>query len=249
MKECMIEASACYRNAGDSKATTAKAMKKATSKASTKATYRGAPSSSSNPWIAHVQAYRASHGCSYAEAMQGAKKTYRGRHFAGCTNYNTTLSNGMMPDEPFRYDELLQFHAYKESGGGTWGFQPRDFTLYAKMQRQNFGSDNDVLVGYLLEYRKGKDCKGKFEIDHTDSTVNLLLRMVESNISRSLPVTDMDVAQLFNGSETVTFEDQRGLLNGRTDVVVRKKNFNVTSFMENIMTERSRARYGYPAIQ
>ena len=74
----MIEASACYRKSG---ATASKPVKRATKKSASsakKATYRGSnPSSSSNPWIAHVQAYRASHECSYAEAMQGAKKTYR----------------------------------------------------------------------------------------------------------------------------------------------------------------------------
>ena len=74
MKECMIEASACYRKGSPS--ADSKAVKR-TKTASKKATYRGAALSSSNPWIAHVQAYRASHGCSYTEAMQGAKKTYR----------------------------------------------------------------------------------------------------------------------------------------------------------------------------
>ena len=44
---------------------------------SLKAPSNRSSSFSSNPWIAHVQAYRASQGCSYAEAMQGARKTYR----------------------------------------------------------------------------------------------------------------------------------------------------------------------------
>ena len=64
MKECMIEASACYRKSGTA-STTSKAAKRATKKtaSSKKATYRGAAAlSSSNPWISHMQAYRASHG-------------------------------------------------------------------------------------------------------------------------------------------------------------------------------------------
>ena len=78
MKECMIEASACYRKSGVVAASNAVKMATKKTSSSKKATYRGAAaiSSSSNPWIAHVKAYRASHGCSYAEAMQGAKKTY-----------------------------------------------------------------------------------------------------------------------------------------------------------------------------
>ena len=79
MKECMIEASACYRKSGVVAASNAVKMATKKTSSSKKATYRGAAaiSSSSNPWIAHVKAYRASHGCSYAEAMQSAKKTYR----------------------------------------------------------------------------------------------------------------------------------------------------------------------------
>lgn len=82
MKECMVEASASYRKSGTA-SSNAKARSAPAKKRSAKtAAYRGAtrPSSSSfssNPWIAHVQAYRASQGCSYAEAMQGARKTYR----------------------------------------------------------------------------------------------------------------------------------------------------------------------------
>jgi hypothetical protein len=30
-----------------------------------------------NPWVAHVKAYQAQHGCSYKEAMMGAKATYK----------------------------------------------------------------------------------------------------------------------------------------------------------------------------
>ena len=76
MKECMVEASVSYRASGHARRPTPKSL------SAKKTTHCGSaalpPSSSSpNPWISHVQAYRASHGCSYAEAMQGAKKTYR----------------------------------------------------------------------------------------------------------------------------------------------------------------------------
>ena len=49
MKECMIEASACYRKGSPS--ADSKAVKR-TKTASKKAPYRGAAPSSSNPWIA-----------------------------------------------------------------------------------------------------------------------------------------------------------------------------------------------------
>ena len=32
----------------------------------------------SNAWIKHVKEYQAEHGCSYGEALKGAKATYRG---------------------------------------------------------------------------------------------------------------------------------------------------------------------------
>lgn len=50
--------------------------KKADKKKETRRETYSSPSSS-NPWIAHVKQYRALKGCSYAEALQGAKMTYR----------------------------------------------------------------------------------------------------------------------------------------------------------------------------
>ncbi len=92
MKECMIEASACYRK--PSSASSSKAAKKSAPKvppkAAPKTVPKAAPSSSSNPWIAHVQAYRATHACSYAEAMQGAKKTYRALTSNACPSKRST---------------------------------------------------------------------------------------------------------------------------------------------------------------
>ena len=95
MKECMIEASACYRK--PSSASPSKAAKKSAPKAPPKAAPKTAPKtapkaapSSSNPWIAHVQAYRATHACSYAEAMQGAKKTYRALTLNACPSKRST---------------------------------------------------------------------------------------------------------------------------------------------------------------
>ena len=72
----MVEASVSYRASGHARRPTPKSL------SAKKTTHCGSAalpssSSSSNPWISHVQAYRASHGCSYAEAMQGAKNTYR----------------------------------------------------------------------------------------------------------------------------------------------------------------------------
>ena len=86
MKECMIEASACYRK--PSSAAPSKAAKKSAPKAAPKTVPKAA--SSSNPWIAHVQAYRATHACSYAEAMQGAKKTYRAPTSNACPSKRST---------------------------------------------------------------------------------------------------------------------------------------------------------------
>ena len=71
MKECMQQASKSYRcSAGAASARTVAS--------SSKKTYRAAAAKTSNSWIAHVQAYRASHpGVSYTEALQQAASSYQ----------------------------------------------------------------------------------------------------------------------------------------------------------------------------
>ena len=109
MKQCMVEASATYRQS-------AMLSKK---KRAAKAEAASSSRPSANPWIAHVQAYRASHACSYAEALQRAKATYRGRHFpcpAGA------------PGRPEEW--VFSFLALKQQGAGGWGI--RDFYITVK---------------------------------------------------------------------------------------------------------------------
>ena len=167
MKECMIEASACYRKLGStSGSTSAKktSEKRATSKAST--TY-AAPSS--NPWIAHVEAYRASHGCSYGEAMQGAKKTYRGRHEAGCRDYE--LRTHKAGNRMVIYTAVAKFNAEKESAvmlGGFTNWRLRTFTLYQASMEPLQGDIN--IVEYVLEYAKELNCKGKYILPKENGT-------------------------------------------------------------------------------
>jgi hypothetical protein len=77
LKQAMLQASACYRKQGDSH-TPKRAASNLPKAASRK--YRRSAQSAHNPsssWISHVQAYRASHGCSFKDALQGASKTYR----------------------------------------------------------------------------------------------------------------------------------------------------------------------------
>jgi hypothetical protein len=77
LKQAMLQASACYRKQGDSH--TPKRAASNLPKAASRKYRRSAQSAHnpSSPWISHVQAYRASHRCSFKDALQGASKTYR----------------------------------------------------------------------------------------------------------------------------------------------------------------------------
>ena len=55
-----------------------KARPKARPKAPKAASTKSRSSTSANPWIAHVQRYRASHSCTYKDALRLAAASYRG---------------------------------------------------------------------------------------------------------------------------------------------------------------------------
>ena len=73
MKECMQQASKSYRCSAGAGAVSQDVQIKAAAPSKTNSSKKA----SVNPWIAHVQAYKAKYGCSYTDALKGAANTYK----------------------------------------------------------------------------------------------------------------------------------------------------------------------------
>ena len=155
LKEAMQGASKSYRGA----AKTAPAPKKATAKATAKATkatkitkattYRSAQNG--NPWLAHVQAYRASHpGITYSEALKAASKTYT-------ANSDGTLNTQILNPGDFyqiRSFTAVKFTVTKQS---KVALVVQAFTDGRKKQKDFILKRHKRIEEYILEYKKGNE--------------------------------------------------------------------------------------------
>ena len=116
LKQAMLQASACYRKQGDSH--TPKRAASNLPKAASRKYRRSAQSAHnpSSPWISHVQAYRASHRCSFKDALQGASKTYR----------------SIYESDPFKISVEDVKTIYEKDKGKLWIIKTSDEREYIK---------------------------------------------------------------------------------------------------------------------
>ena len=123
LKQAMLQASACYRKQGDSH-TPNRAASNLPKAASRK--YRRSAQSAHNPsspWISHVQAYRASHRCSFKDALQGASKTYR----------------SIYESDPFKISVEDVETIYEKDKGKLWMIETSDEQEYIKCEILEMG--------------------------------------------------------------------------------------------------------------
>jgi hypothetical protein len=130
--------------------------KKADKKKETRRETYSSPSSS-NPWIAHVKQYRALKGCSYAEALQGAKMTYRpsSKETVAGKIHQVYRSNNCGSIETSRREHLVNFTADVVIDNS-----PQNNVrciLYGALE----GETGSYLVGY---YNSKYKCIGKYRL-------------------------------------------------------------------------------------